>query len=177
MHVRSLLAGAGITAAAVAIPLVVISTASADPAPSGSTSSTSTSTSCPRQAVHQEVQQYLAAHADVAQELKTLQAMPQDQRAAARKQYLAANPDVAAQLKTFAKDRRGVWAEVAGAKAAELAKYPAVQALFDDLGKTPAGQRAAEAQKYLAAHSDAKTQLQQFRADARSHAQTCKATK
>jgi hemophore-related protein len=109
--------------------------------------------------------------------MKTLQAMPQDQRAQARKQYLAAHPDVAAQLKTFAKDRRGAWAEVAGARAAELDKYPAVQGLFQDLGKTPAGQRAAEAQKYLAAHPDAKAQLKQLRADARSHAQTCKATK
>ena len=175
MHVRSLLAGVGITAVAVTVPLVVISTASADPAPAGSTSSTSTS--CPRQAVHQEVQQYLAAHPDVAQEIKTLQAMPQDQRASARQQYLAAHPDVAAQLKTFRQDRRGAWAEVTGAAAAELDKYPAVQGLVQDLGNTPAGQRAAEAQKYLAAHPDARTQLKQLRADARSHRQTCKATK
>ena len=174
MHVRSLLAGVGIAAVAVTVPLVVISTASADPSPSSSAPS---STSCPRQTVHQEVQQYLAAHADVAQELKTLQAMPKDQRAQARQQYLAAHPDVAAQLKTFAKDRRGAWAEASGARTAELDKYPAVKALFEDLAKTPAGQRAAEAQKYLAAHADAKTQLKQLRADDRSHAQTCKASK
>jgi len=173
VHVRSLLAGVGIAAVAVTVPLVVISTASADPSPSGSTSSTS----CPRQSVRQEVQQYLAAHPDVAQEIKTLQGLPQDQRAQARQQYLAAHPDVAAQLKTFRQDRRGAWAEVAGAAAAELDKYPAVQALVQDLGKTPAGQRAAEAQKYLAAHPDARTQLKQLRSDARSHRQTCKATK
>lgn len=179
MHVRSVLAGAGITAVAVAVPLVVISTASAAPSPSGSTGSTSSSTSagCPRQAVHQEVQQYLAANPDVAQEIKTLQALPQDQRAAARKQYLTAHPDVATQLKTFRQDRRGAWAEVAGAAAAELDKYPAVQGLVQDLGSTPAGQRAAEAQKYLTAHPDARTQLKQLRADARSHRQTCATTK
>jgi hemophore-related protein len=171
VHVRSLLAGIGIAAVAVTVPLVVISTASADPAPSG------TSTSCPRQSVRQEIQQYLAAHPDVAAEIKTLQALPQDQRPAARQQYLAAHPDVAAQLKTFRQDRRGAWAEVAGAAAAELDKYPAVQALVDDLGKTPAGQRAAEAQTYLAAHPDARTQLRELRADARSHRQTCKPTK
>ena len=173
MHVRPLLAGVGIAAVAVTVPLVVISTASADPSPSGSTSSTT----CPRQSVRQEVRQYLAAHPDVAQEIKTLQAIPQDQRAQARQQYLADHPDVAAQLKTFRQDRRGAWAEVAGAAAAELDKYPAVQALVQDLGKTPAGQRAAEAQKYLAAHPDARTQLKQLRSDARSHRQSCRATK
>jgi hemophore-related protein len=173
VHVRSLLAGIGIAAVAVTVPLVVVSTASADPAPSGST----TSTSCPRQSVRQEVQQYLAGHPDVAQEMKTLQALPQDQRAAARKQYLAAHPDVAAQLKTFRQDRRGAWAEATGARTAELDKYPAVKALDEDLATTPAGQRAAEAKKYLAAHADARTQLRQLRADARSHRQTCKATK
>lgn len=182
MHVRSVIAGVGIAAVAVAVPLVVISAASADPSPSTSTSSPSSpsstnSTSCPRQTVHQEVQQYLAANPAVAQELKTLQAMPQDQRAQARKQYLAANPSVAAQLKTFRQDRAGAWAEVAGARTAELDKYPAVEALFQDLAKTPAGQRAAEAKTYLAAHSDARTQLKALRADARSHRQTCKATK
>jgi len=179
VHVRSLLAGVGIAAVAVAVPVVVISTASADPSPSGSASSTSSpsSTSCPRQSVRQEVQQYLAAHPDVAQEIKTIRALPQDQRAAARQQYLAQHPDVAAQLKTFRQDRRGAWAEVAGAGAAELDKYPAVQALVQDLGKTPAGQRADEAKKYLAAHPDARTQLEQLRSDTRSHRQTCKATK
>jgi hemophore-related protein len=172
VHIRSLLAGIGVAAVAVTVPLVVISSASADPAPSGSTSS-----SCPRQSVRQEVQQYLAAHPDVAAEITTLQALPQDQRAAARTQYLAAHPDVAAQLKTFRQDRRGAWAEVAGAAAAALDKYPAVKALVDDLGTSPAGSRAAEARTYLAAHPDARTQLRQLRADARSHTQACKATK
>jgi hemophore-related protein len=176
VHVRSLLAGIGIAAVAVTVPLVVISSASADPAPSGSTT-TSTSTTCPRQSVHQEVQQYLSAHPDVAAEMKTIQALPQDQRAAARKQYLAAHSDVAAQLKTFRQDRRGAWAEATGARTAELDKYPAVKALDEDLANTPAGQRAAEAKKYLAAHSDARTQLKQLRADQRSSAQACKATK
>ena len=174
MHVRSLLAGIGIAAVAATVPIVVISTASAAPAPSGSTT---TSTTCPRQSVHQEVQQYLADHPDVAAEIKTIQALPQDQRAAARKQYLAAHADVAAQLKTFRQDRRGAWAEATGARTAELDKYPAVKALDEDLATTPAGQRAAEAKKYLAAHPDAQTQLKQLRSDARSHRQTCKASK
>jgi hemophore-related protein len=170
VHIRSVLAGVGIAGVAVAVPLVVVSSASAAPSPTSSSS-------CPRLAVHQQVQQYLAAHPDVAQEIKTLQAMPQDQRKQARQQYLAAHTDVAAQLKTFRQDRRGAWAEVTGAATAELDKYPAVKALDEDLAKAPAGQRAAEAKKYLAAHPDAKSQLKQLRSDARSHRQTCKTTK
>ena len=71
--------------------------------------------------------------------------LPQDQRAQARQQYLAAHPDVATALKQFRADRRGTWAEVAGQNAAELDKYPAVKALVEQLGQTPAGQRAAAA--------------------------------
>ena len=170
MHVRSLLAGVGITAVAVAVPLVVVSTASAAP-------SSATSASCPRQAVHQEVQQYLSGHPDVAAEIADLKNLPQDQRASARQQYLAAHPDVAAQLKTFRQDRRGSWAEVAGRAAAELDKYPAVSAMVDQLGHTPAGQRAAAAKKYLADHPDAQTQLKQLRADRRTRVQSCRAGK
>ena len=129
MHVRSLLAGVGITAVAVAVPLVVVSTASAAP-------SSSTSATCPRQAVHQEVTTYLADHPDVAAEIADLKKLPQDQRAAARKQYLAAHQDVAAQLKTFRQDRRGSWAEMAGTAAAALDKYPAVKAMVEQLGQT-----------------------------------------
>jgi hemophore-related protein len=169
VHVRSLLAGVGIAALAVAVPLVVISTASADPSPSSSTT-------CPRQTVRQEVQQYLAAHPDIAQEIKTLQTLPRDQRAQARQQYLAAHPDAAAQLEEFRQDRFGAWAEVAGAKSAELAKYPAVEAMVEQLGRTPAGRRATAARQYLADHPDARTQLRQLRADVRDHAQTCRAT-
>lgn len=170
MHVRSLLAGVGIAAVAVAVPLVVVSTASAEP-------TSATASSCPRMAVHQEVQQYLAAHPDVAAEITHLKGLPQDQRAAARKEYLAAHPDVAAQLKTFGQDRRGAWAEVAGARAAELDKYPAVKAMVEQLGKTPAGQRAAAAKQYLATHPDAKTQLEELRADNRTRVQSCRAGK
>jgi hemophore-related protein len=173
VHVRSLLAGIGIAAVAVAVPVVVITTASADPSPSGSTSTTS----CPRPAVRQEVRQYLAAHPDVASEITTLRALPQGRRAQARRQYLADHPDVAAQLKTFRQDRRGAWAEAAGAAAAELDKYPAVKALVEDLGNSPAGQRAAAARTYLADHPDARTQLRQLRADARRHARTCRPTR
>ena len=71
-------------------------------------------------------------------------------------------------------DRRGTWAEVAGQKAAELDKYPAVKAMVEQLGQTPAGQRAAAAKQYLAAHPDAKTQLTQLRADNRSRLQSCR---
>ena len=174
MHVRSLLAGVGIAAVAVTVPLVVVSTASAEPS---STSSPATSSSCPRLAVHQEVTQYLAAHPDVAAEIADLKKLPQDQRASARRQFLAAHPDVAAQLKTFRQDRRGTWAEVAGGAAAELDKYPAVKALVEQLGKTPAGQRAAAAKQYVADHPDAKAQLQQLRADNRTRLQACRAGK
>jgi hemophore-related protein len=168
VHVRSLLASVGITAVAVAVPLVVVSTASAAP-------SSAASSSCPRLAVHQEVQDYLAAHPDVAAEITHLKQLPTDQRAAARKEYLAAHTDVAAQLKTFRQDRRGTWAEVAGARAAELDKYPAVAALVEQLGKTPAGQRAAAAKQYLADHADAQAQLTELRADNRTRVQGCRA--
>ena len=128
-------------------------------------------------AVHQEVQQYLADHPDVAAEIADLKKLPQDQRATARRQYLGAHPDVAAQLKTFRQDRRGTWAEAAGGAAAELDKYPAVKGLVDQLGQTPAGQRAAAAKQYLADHPDAQTQLEQLRADRRTRLESCRAGK
>jgi hemophore-related protein len=170
VHVRSLLAGVGIAAVAVTVPLVVVSTASAEP-------SSSTASSCPRLDVHQAVQQYLAAHPDVAAEIADLKKLPQDQRASARKQYLAAHPDVATQLKTFRQDRRGTWAEVAGAAAAQLDQYPAVKAMVEQLGQTPAGQRAEAAKQYLADHPDAQTQLKQLRAANRTRVQSCRAGK
>ena len=168
MHIRSLLAGVGIAAVALAVPLVVVSTANAGP-------STSTAAQdCPRLAAHQAVKDYLAAHPDVAQELRALRQLPQDQRAQARQQYLAAHPDVATALTQLRADRRGTWAEVAGRNAAELDKYPAVKAMVEQLGQTPAGQRAAAAKQYLADHSDAKAQLTQLRADNRSRRQSCR---
>jgi hemophore-related protein len=127
--------------------------------------------------VRQEVKDYLAAHPDVAQEIKTLRALPQDQRAQARQQYLAQHPDVAAELQQLRQDRQGAWFEVAGATAAELDKYPAVKAMVEQLGQTPAGQRAAAGRQYLADHPDARAQLQQLRADARMHTQSCRAGK
>lgn len=175
MHIRSLLAGVGIAAAAVTVPLVVASTANAGPSTTSTTSSTSTTAqNCPGMAAHQAVKDYLAAHPDVAQELKTLRQLPKDQRAQARQQYLTAHPDVATELAQLRADRRGTWAEVAGQRAAELDKYPAVKALFEQLGQTPAGQRAAAAKQYLADHSDAQAQLKQLRADNRSRLQSCR---
>jgi len=175
MHVRSLAAGIGIAAVAVTVPLVVVSVASAQDSPP--TTSSSATPNCPRQHLRTEVKDYLTAHPDVKQEIATLRALPKEQRAQARQQYLAAHPDVAAQLEQFRQDRRGTWAEVAGGRTAELDKYPAVQALLQDLATTPAGQRAAEAKTYLAAHPDAQTQLKELRSDARAHRQTCRAGK
>jgi hemophore-related protein len=172
VHVRSLVAGIGIAAVAVAVPLVVVSTASAQDSPS---SSSTAAPSCPRQELRQQVEDYLAAHPDVAKEIATIRSLPRDQRAQARTQYLAAHPDVAAQLKEFRQDRRGTWAEAVGRRAAELDRYPAVQALVQDLATTPAGQRAAEAKKYLADHADARSQLKQLRSDNRTRLQTCRA--
>jgi hemophore-related protein len=174
VHVRSLVAGIGIAAVAVTVPVVVVTTADAQGTPS--TSSTA-ATNCPRQDLRTQVKAYLSAHPDVAKELATLRTLPQDQRASARQQYLAAHPDVAAQLQQFRQDRRGTWAEVAGQRAAELDKYPAVQALVQDLARTPAGQRAAEAKKYLADHADATSQLKQLRSDTRTRLQACRAAK
>jgi hemophore-related protein len=171
VHVRPLVAGIGIAAVAIAAPLVVLTTADAQSSPS---TSSSPAADCPRQDLHKQVQDYLAAHPDVAKELTTLRAMPQDQRAQARKQYLAAHPDVATQLKQFRQDRSGAWAEAAGRRTAELDKYPAVQALLQDLARTPDGQRAAEAKKYLADHADARSQLKQLRSDTRSRLQACR---
>jgi hemophore-related protein len=168
VHIRSLLAGVGIAAVALAVPLVVVSTANAGP------STSTTAQDCPRLAAHQAVKDYLAAHPDVAQEVTTLRQLPPDQRAAARQQYLAAHPDVATALRQLRTDRRGAWAEVAGRRAAELDEYPAVQAMVDQLGQTPAGQRAAVAKQYLADHPDAQAQLKQLRADNRSRLQSCR---
>jgi hemophore-related protein len=123
------------------------------------------------------VKDFLTGHPELAQELAALRKLPQDQRKAARQQYMSAHPDVAAEAKQLRQDRRGTWAEVAGQAAAELAKYPAVQALVTDLGKAPAGQRAAEAKTYLAAHPDAKTQLKQLRSETRTRVQSCRAGK
>jgi hemophore-related protein len=174
MHVRSLVAGIGIAAVAVTVPLVVVSAASAQDSPPPSSTATP---DCPRQDLRTEVKGYLTAHPDVKQEIADLKKLPKDQRAQARQQYLAAHPDVAAQLEQFRHDRRGTWAEVAGGRTAELNKYPAVQALLQDRATIPAGQRAAEAKTYLAAHPDARTQLDELRSDARAHRQTCRAGK
>jgi hemophore-related protein len=170
VHVRSLLAGVGIAAVAVTVPLVVVSAASAEP-------SSSAASSCPRLEIHQAIQQYLADHPDVAAEIADLKKLPQDQRASARTQYLAAHSDVAAQLKTFRQDRRGAWAEVAGAAAAQLDEYPAVKAMVEQLVQTPAGQRAQAAKQYLADHPDAQAQLKQLRAANRTRVQGCRAGK
>lgn len=168
MHIRSLLAGVGIAAVAVTVPLVVVSTASAD-------TSTATSTqACPAQGPRHALEDYLAAHPDVAQEMATLKALPQDQRAQARKDYLTAHPDVATELKQLRADRRGAWAEAAGQTSAELDKYPAVKAMVEQLGHAAAGQRAAAAQQYLATHPDAKAELMQLRADNRSRLTSCR---
>jgi hemophore-related protein len=170
VHVNSLLAGVGIAAVAVAVPLVTVSTASAEP-------SSSTASKCPRLDVRHEVQQYLTAHPDVAAEIAVLKKLPQGPRASVRQQYLAAHPDVAAQLKTFRQDRRGAWAEVVGGAAAQLDQYPAVKAMVEQLGQTPAGQRAEAAKQYLADHPDAQTQLKQLRAADRTRVQSCRAGK
>lgn len=163
MHIRSLLAGAGVATAVGVGALVVVTTASADPGPGTTASSSPATSSCPRAGVRKEVTDYLTAHPDVKQELQKIRSLPKDQRAAERKTYLTAHPDVKQQLQKFRADRRGAWWETAGNEAAILQAHPDLADLFKAVGNAPAGQRRATAQAYLEQHPDVRTELQQVR--------------
>ena len=168
---KLLAAGAGITALlAVGVPAV----ASAE---SGSTPSTGTSTataaSCPGQAARQSIATYVAAHPDVAVEIAKLRALPQDQRAAARKADLTQHPDVATALRD-ARTGAGLAGRL-GSLGDFLAAHPDAATLLDQLRTAPAGQRTQFAEKYLDAHPQTKTELLAGLKQLRQHARSCRA--
>lgn len=167
MHIRSLLAGAGLAAVVAAVPLVAMSTASADPAPA--------SASCPRLDLRQAIAEFLAAHPEVAEERATIRALPLEQRADAWRQYLADHPDIAAGARGLRAQLRGQRWEVAGNLAAALVARPELAGLRDALaGAQPDGRQAA-AQAYLADHPEARAALQQLRQENRARLDACRA--
>jgi hemophore-related protein len=157
MHIRSLLAGAGLAAVVAAVPLVVIATASADPAPPSS------SANCPRQDIRQAIGDFLAAHPEVAAERAKVRTLPLDQRTDAWRQYLADHPEIATDAGDLRTQLRGDRWELAGNVAAALAQHPELNGLRDALADAKPGERQAAAQAYLDRHPDARTALQQLR--------------
>jgi hemophore-related protein len=154
---RLLLAGAS----AAAVLAVGVPVALADGGPSSPTPAAPAA--CPH-----PVKDYLSAHPDVAAELKTLQALPADQRKAARQQWATAHPDLAAGLRAARREAgadAGVRLDVA---ADQLAAHPDVKALLDQLKSAPAGQRAQVARQYLAAHPGVRADLRALRTAVRS---------
>jgi hemophore-related protein len=98
MHVRSLLAGAGLAAVVAAVPLAVVSVASAD----DGSSSASSGTGCAagqRWELAGDAGALLSAHPDVQQLLTALGQAPAGQRAEAAQAYLSAHPEVGADLR------------------------------------------------------------------------------
>jgi hemophore-related protein len=157
VHIRSLLAGAGLAVVVAAVPLVIISTASADPTPSTS------SAGCPRQDMRQAIDAFVTAHPEVAAERTTIRALPPDQRADAWRKYLADHPDLATAARDLRSQLRGDRWEVAGNVAAALAAHPELDGLRDALADAKPGDRRAAAQAYLAQHPEARATLQQLR--------------
>ncbi len=169
MHIRSLLAGAGLALVAVAVPVTVASVASA-----GDGGATATDVACPGPGVRAAVADFLAAHPDVAAEVATLRALPADQRADARRQYLTDHPDVATALQGLRTDVRDRWWEAAGDRSAALQEHPALADLAQQLAGVPAGQRAAAARQYLTDHPEARGELREVRHDVAVRLQTCR---
>lgn len=171
MRIRKslLAAGAGVVVlAGVGVPAV----ASAEG--SGSTSSTTTSASCPRQDLRTAVKDYLAAHPDVAAEVKKIHALPADQRAAARKAYLAQHADVATALHNLRSQAKGDWADALAPVGDYLAAHPDVADLLTQLKDAPAAQRHQVAEDYLSAHPGTQADLRNALKAVRQHARACR---
>ncbi|MGZ4544563.1 MAG: hemophore-related protein [Blastococcus sp.] len=168
---RSVLAaGSGLAVLlAVGVPAVAYADGSG-----GSGTSTSTSASCPVQDLHKARASYLAAHPDVAAEVKTIRALPADQRAAARKAYLAQHPDVAAALKTLRGTATGDWADALASVGGFLSAHPDVAGLLTQLEHAPAAQRRQVAQDYLTAHPGTQAELRAALTAVRRQARSCR---
>ena len=171
IRTRALVAGSGLAVVlACAVPAIAL-------ADSGSTGTPSAgAATCPARDRHQAVATYLRDHPDVAQELKTIKALPADQRPAARKQYLAANPDVKSGLAQLRGQVAGDWAAQLGAAGDFLAAHPDVAALLDQVRSAPDGQRQQAAQSYLAAHPGTQAQLRAGATAARQLRKSCAGT-
>lgn len=171
MRIRKSLLAAG---SGVAVLLAVGVPAVAYAEGSGSSGSTASSVSCPRQDLHKAVSAYLAAHPDVAAEVKKIHALPADQRAAARKAYLAAHPDVASALHGLRAQARGDWADALAPVGSYLAAHPDVADLLTQLKNAPEAQRHQVAQAYLDAHPGTTAELRDGMKALRKHARTCR---
>lgn len=171
MRIRKSLLAAG---SGVAVLLAVGVPAVAYAEGSGSSGSTTTSASCPRHDLHKAVSDYLAAHPDVAAEVRQIHALPADQRAAARKAYLAQHPDVAAALHGLRAQATGDWADALAPVGAYLAAHPDVADLLTQLKNAPSAQRHQVAEDYLSAHPGTKAELRDAMREMRQHARSCR---
>ncbi|HEV7211830.1 MAG TPA: hemophore-related protein [Blastococcus sp.] len=172
---RSVLAaGSGLAVLlAVGVPAVAYAESGSGSGASTSTSS-STSASCPVQDLRKARASYLAAHQDVAAEVKKIRALPADQRAAARKAYLAQHPDVATDLKALRGTATGDWADALASAGGFLAAHPDVAGLLTQLENAPAAQRHQLAQDYLTAHPGTQAELRGALTTLRGHARACR---
>jgi hemophore-related protein len=176
MRIRTsvLAVGSGIAVLfAVGVPAVAYAEGSGSGS-SASGSSASAPASCPRQDRHKAVADYLAGHPDVAAEVKTIRALPADQRAAARKAYLAQHPDVAKALKSLRGQATGDWADVLAPVGDYLAAHPDVADLLTQLKDAPAAQRHQVAENYLTAHPGTQAELRAAVTTVRQHARACR---
>ena len=114
------------------------------------------------------VANYLAAHPDVAAELKALRGMPADQRKTARQQWAAAHPDLAAGFRAARQEKRAAGGTRLDVAADQLAAHPDVKALLDAVKAAPAGQRAQAGKAYLAAHPGVRAELRDLRTAVRA---------
>ena len=167
---KSLLAAASGAAVLLAVGVPAVAYAEG----SGSGGTTSTTASCPRQDMHKAVAAYLAAHPDVAAELKKIHALPADQRAAARKAYLAQHSDVATALHDLRAQAKGDWADALAPVGAYLAAHPDVADLLTQLKNASAAQRKQVAQDYLSAHPGTQAELRGALKAVRQHARSCR---
>ena len=170
---RSVLAaGSGLAVLlAVGVPAVAYAESGSGTSTSASTSS---STSCPVQDLRKARASYLAAHPDVAAEMKTIRALPADQRAAARKAYLTQHPDVAAALKALRGTATSDWADAVASIGGFLSAHPDVADLLTQVEKAPAAQRHQVAQDYLTAHPGTQSELRAALTAERQQARSCR---
>jgi hemophore-related protein len=169
MHVRSLLAGAGLAVAAAAVSLVVVSSASADDGAGPITSGVS----CPGWEMRRAIDEFLLMHPQVAEERAGIRALPPELRPDAWRQYLTDHPDIAADINALRGQLRGQWWEVAGNVATAVEAQPELAGMFHALADAPPGERRAVGRDYLAEHPEARAALQDLRQDRRTRLQAC----
>lgn len=158
MHIRSLLAGVGLTAVAVVVPLVAVSTASADDG-----ADPTSAASCPGLEMRQAITDFLSTHPEVVDQRAEIRELPPEDRRDAWQAYLDAHPDVAADTAVVREELREQWWEIVGNAAATVHAYPELHGLLDRLADAPVGDRQAVAREYLADRPEARAALQDVR--------------